>query len=114
MKVVLTPLAYGARVFEADVVEFGITPWDGACHVALNELGEANVTQAIMLEGHALEHWRDMFLVELRDIGVKCVTWTHVTNGQRRTIRTPIVENCTPGDLAYYAALAKLDRERVP
>lgn len=111
MKTVLTPLAYGMRIFTADTIEFGITPWIGAAHVAVNELMEANITQIITSDPS--QGWWGALKADLEAAGVKVAMWTKITDGRKRTVRMPIRKNCTPGDLAYYAALIKLDRERV-
>lgn len=110
---IMTPLAYGIRLFDVppEKIVFGHTAWVGSAHVAVNELGDANITQIILLESHRTAHIAGPIYDQLRAAGVKTAVWTKLTGGVKRIVREIFSENCTPDEIRRFHAIRSAERE---
>ena len=109
MTVILTPRTYEMRIFENDDAVASLTPPIGCAHVMVNEFNEAFITQLVILEKHQGKNWLSSAYEQLKNIGVKFVVYTMLVNGNKRTVRMAVKENCDENDMKRLKTMRKLD-----
>jgi hypothetical protein len=109
---ILIPRKYDVRLFDVprEEIIYGHTAWIGTADVAVNELGEANITGIAVLDGHRTLNIGTPVLSELRRAGVKMAVWTKVTGGKKRIVREIFRENCTADEILRFESVKDAER----
>ncbi len=110
---VLIPRQYDVRLFDVprEAINYGQTAWIGTADIAVNELGEANITGIARVDGLNAANIGPPVLSELRKHRhVKSAVWTKMTAGRKRIVRVIFPENCTAEDIRRLEAVRDAER----
>lgn len=106
---VLVPRQFDVRLFDVprEEIIYGLTRWIGTASIAVNELGEANITGIARVDGKNSANIGPPVLSELRKYrNAKAGLWTK--NG--RIVHTIFTENCSPEEVRRFRTI--IDAER--